>query len=205
MFFFGLPSGHYCIKPTLLNTVYYFDELIVAEIRKKSEVALRELYKAHFPMVANLICTNNGTEQEAKDVYQEAVIAFYEKAQQPDFVLTCKIKTYLYAVCRRLWLKRLAEKKRFHGNIEETESFLGIDEEMADMEEKEKRYTTMSHAMEGLGEPCLSIIKDFYIHDLSMEIISSKFGYTNADNAKNQKYKCLQRLKKLFFEKHKEE
>ncbi|PZR40009.1 MAG: RNA polymerase subunit sigma-70 [Azospira oryzae] len=193
------------MKPTLLNTVYYFDELIVAEIRKKSEVALRELYKTHFPMVVNLICTNNGSEQEAKDVYQEAVLAFYQKVQQPEFVLTCKIKTYLYAVCRRLWLKRLAEKKRFHGNIEESESFLGIEEEMTDIVEKEKRFDTMSRAMEGLGEPCLSIIKDFYIHDLSMEVIGGKFGYTNADNAKNQKYKCLQRLKKLFFEKHKEE
>jgi len=204
MFFFGLPSWHNCIKPTLLNTVYYFDELIVAEIRKKSEVALRELYKTHFPMIANLICTNSGTEQEAKDVYQEAVIAFYEKVQQPQFVLTCKIKTYLFAVCRRLWLKRLAEKKRFTGKIEETESFLEIEEEMTDIHEKEKRYITMSKAMEGLGEPCLSIIKDFYIHDLSMEVIGNKFGYTNADNAKNQKYKCLQRLKKLFFEEHKE-
>ncbi len=156
-------------------------------------------------MIVNLICTNNGSEQEAKDIYQEAVIAFYQKVQQPEFVLTCKIKTYLYAVCRRLWLKRLAEKKRFHGNIEETESFLGVEEEIVDIEEKEKRFDTMSKAMESLGEPCLSIIKDFYIHDLSMEVIGGKFGYTNADNAKNQKYKCLQRLKRLFFEKHKEE
>ena len=29
------------------------------------------------------------------------------------------------------------------------------------------------------------------------------FGYTNADNAKTQKYKCLMRLKKLFFAQYK--
>jgi hypothetical protein len=33
-----------------------------------------------------------------------------------------------------------------------------------------------------------------------MDDITEKFGYTNADNAKNQKYKCLKRLKKTFFE-----
>jgi RNA polymerase sigma factor (sigma-70 family) len=180
--------------------VYYFDELIVSEIRKKNEVALRELYKTNYPMIVNLICTNNGTEQEAKDVYQEAVIAFYERLQQEDFTLTCRIKTYLYAVCRRLWLKRLAEKKRYNGNIPEVESFLGIDREIENIEEKEKSYSQMNVALQGLGEPCRSIIEDFYIHDLSMEDIRVKFGYTNADNAKNQKYKCLQRLKKLFFE-----
>lgn len=182
--------------------MYYFDELIIAEIRKKNEVALKELYKTHFPMVVHLVCSNSGSEQEAKDIYQEAVIAFYEKVQLPDFVLTCKIKTYLYAVSRRLWLKRLSEKKRFHGNIEETESFIRIDEEMNDIEEKEIQYLNMSKAMEGLGEPCLTIMKDFYVHNQSMEMISKKYGYTNAENAKNQKYKCLQRLKKLFFAKH---
>ena len=176
-----------------------FEELILADIRKKDERALRELYRTHYPMVVHLICSNSGSEQEAKDIYQEAVIAFYEKAQQPQFTLTCKIKTYIYAVCRRLWLKRLSEKKRTSANILEAETFAGIDEAMIEMEENEKRFTKMGTALSALGEPCRTIIEDYYINDLSMEMISDKFGYTNADNAKNQKYKCLQRLKKLFF------
>jgi hypothetical protein len=50
-----------------------------------------------------------------------------------------------------------------------------------------------------LGEPCRGIIKDFYVDHLNMIEIADKYGYTNADNAKNQKYKCLQRLKKIYF------
>lgn len=151
-------------------------------------------------MVVNLICNNSGTEQEAKDVYQEAMIAFYERAQQPAFVLTCKIKTYLYAVCRRLWLKRLAEKKRMSISIPELETFEELETEVNEAEEREKKFKRMGDSLRALGEPCRSIMEDFYIHDFSMETISEKFGYTSADNAKNQKYKCLQRLKKLFFE-----
>lgn len=181
------------------TVAHYFDELILAEIRKKNEAALGELYKTHYPMVVNLICSNSGTEQEAKDVYQEAVIAFFERVQQPGFALTCKIKTYLYAVCRRLWLKRLAEKKRFNINIPETETFDGVEDEVNAAEQQELNFKRMRESLYALGEPCRSIIEDFYIHDFSMEIISEKFGYTSADNAKNQKYKCLQRLKKLFF------
>ena len=179
--------------------MYYFDELIIAEIRKKNEVALQELYKTHYPMIVHLICSNNGTEQEAKDIYQDAMIAFYERVQQPDFVLTCKIKTYIYAVSRHLWLKRLTQKKRYHGNVEEAESFLRVEEEMQSVDELEMDYLKMNEAMDGLGEPCVSIIRDFYVHGRSMEEIGVKYGYTNADNTKNQKYKCLQRLKKLFF------
>ena len=178
---------------------YYFDELILGELRKNNESVLRELYKTHYPMIFNLICSNSGTEQEAKDVYQETIIAFYEKVQQPDFALTCKIKTFLYAVARRLWLKRLSEKRRFTGGIEENESFAGIEDEMLDLEEKERTFRIMKESLESLGQPCQGILEDFYIKDLSMDEIRDKFGYTNADNAKNQKYKCLQRLKKIFF------
>jgi RNA polymerase sigma factor (sigma-70 family) len=179
--------------------VYYFDELIVSELRKKNPGVLQELYKSHFPMIESMVCLNNGTTQEAKDVYQDAVIAFYARVQDSDFVLSCKIKTYLYAVCRRLWLKRLNEKKRFHGKIEETETFLGIENEMEDVEEKEQLFQQMAVALDELGEPCRSIIEGFYFNSQTMDEIRDKFGYTNTDNAKNQKYKCLQRLKKLFF------
>lgn len=149
-------------------------------------------------MVVNLVCSNSGTEQEAKDVYQECLIAFYERVRQPGFTLTCKIKTYLYAVCRRLWLKRLSEKKRFP-DIAPGEVFPQIEEEMAEIEESEKKFMFIGKSLDNLGEPCRSIIEDFYVRDLSMDDIRDKHGYTSAENAKNQKYKCLQRLKKIFF------
>ncbi len=179
--------------------MYNFDELIIAEIRKRNEVALHELYRTHYPMIRNMVTSNSGTEDDAKDIYQEAVIVFYEKLQQQDFVLSCKIKTYLYAVCRRLWLKRLAERKWYNGNIEELETFLGVDDVADDAEESAIAFQRMQSSLAVLGEPCRTIITDFYIGNLGMEEITRKFGYTNADNAKNQKYKCLQRLKKIFF------
>jgi RNA polymerase sigma factor (sigma-70 family) len=200
IFTLGYLAGRFVLSPIIDRlTVYNFDELIVAEIRKNNEGVLRELYKAHYPMIRSLVLSNSGTEPEAKDVYQEAIIAFYESVQRQNFVLTCKIKTYLYAICRRLWLKRLSEKKRYHGKIEEVETFLGVEEELGELERREKEFAAMKTSLEALGEPCSTIIRDFYIGDMSMESISQKYGYTNADNAKNQKYKCLQRLKKLFF------
>ena len=176
-----------------------FDELQVEELRKKNTAALKQLYKTHYPMVLNLVLTNNGSEQEAKDVYQEAVIHFYERLQQVEFVLTCKIKTYLYAVSRRLWLKRLAEQKK-QVRIEEEERFGGIEDEMTELESKEKSFHAMDKALNHLGEPCRTIVEDYYLRSLTMDQITEKFGYTNADNTKNQKYKCLQRLKRIFFE-----
>lgn len=150
-------------------------------------------------MVLNLVLSNNGTEQEAKDIYQEAIIHFYERLQQAEFVLTCKIKTYLYAVSRKLWLKQLVARKK-EMRIGEDEQFAGIDEAMTEFESKEKEFNAMDESLNQLGEPCKSILEDFYLRSQTMEEITNKFGYTNTDNAKNQKYKCLQRLKRIFFD-----
>lgn len=57
----------------------------------------------------------------------------------------------------------------------------------------------MQKAILGLGEPCKSLLEAFYLEKKNMQEIATIFGYTNAENAKTQKYKCLIRLKKIFF------
>ncbi|MBC8110207.1 MAG: sigma-70 family RNA polymerase sigma factor [Verrucomicrobia bacterium] len=180
------------------------DEALLAALKDEDEKALTIVYKAHFPMVLHFISNNNGSEAEAKDIYQEAIMVLYENAQDEDFVLTCKIKTYLYSVARRLWLKKLAEKGKFVGRLDDFESFVSFEkEETEDMDEREMQFSLMHASLKKLGEPCRTILEDFFVNDLSMQEISEKMGYTNADNAKNQKYKCLIRLKKIFFSDYK--
>lgn len=173
------------------------DELIIA-LRSGDEQALRQVYRAHYTMVVNMVTNNAGSLQEAKDVYQETIIVFYENIRREGFELNCRLKTYLYSVARRIWLKQLERKKKFNGRIEDSDEFveLGMDEESR----REEQFAAMHVALESLGEPCRSILKDFYLNKQSMDEITLKFGYTNTDNTKNQKYKCLKRLKKLFFD-----
>jgi RNA polymerase sigma factor (sigma-70 family) len=185
--------------------VYLSDEALIAGIGRDDEAALKYLYKLYFPMVLNFIQNNNGTEDEAKDVYQDAVIIFYEKIKDGSLTLSCQIKTYLYSVCRRLWLKRLGEKSRHSVRPRDEEFFLELEDEKIPDPEKENRFLLMDESLLLLGEPCKTLLEDFYVNDLSMEQITEKFKYTNADNAKNQKYKCLLRLKKLFFTVYKPE
>jgi RNA polymerase sigma factor (sigma-70 family) len=182
-------------------TASYTDDEFVAAIRRGDDRALAQLYRLHLPMVSHYVLQNSGTEDEAKDVYQEGVMVFYEKVRDNSMELSCQIKTYLYAVCRRLWLKRLTEKTRFGGRLDDHEPYLetGAEADLEEAEERDRRFATMNEAMERLGEPCRSLLEGFYLLDKSMQQLTADFGYTNADNAKNQKYKCLVRLKKLFF------
>lgn len=151
-------------------------------------------------MVLKLILSNNGDEDDAKDIFQESVLVLYNKVKSGNFELNSKLKTFLYSVCRRLWLKRLNHQSRNTVDIRDFEDFLPVEDDLEQHEERDKHFKQMEHSLNQLGEPCKTIIEDFYIKARSMHEICEKFGYTNADNAKNQKYKCLQRLKKLFFE-----
>ena len=182
------------MKPVQVAT----EEEQIRLLQNGDDRILQVIYRQYYQTIVNLVMNNNGSLQEAKDIYQETLIIFYEKVKDENFELNCKLKTYLYSISRNLWLKQLQHKKRFTNSISDSEEYLEIPWEEAG--KKEDQYQAMHSALESLGEPCRSILKDFYMHSQSMEEITEKFGYTNADNAKNQKYKCLKRLKKVFFD-----
>jgi DNA-directed RNA polymerase specialized sigma24 family protein len=83
------------------------------------------------------------------------------------------------------------------------EAVIDVDEDLEGHERKDMELEMMEKAIGGLGEPCKSLIEAYYLQKKSMQDIAVAFGYTNADNAKTQKYKCLIRLKKIFFAQYK--
>ena len=161
--------------------------------------AIDTIYKDNFNMVQTFILHNNGSYDDARDVFQEAMIALYEKAQNDSFVLTCQIKTYVYSICRRLWLKRLQQMGRYSNQVDSLDETVPVEEDLELHEKRNAEFAIMDRAMGSLGEPCKSLLEGYYIKKMGMQELAAEFGYTNADNAKNQKYKCLMRLKKLFF------
>lgn len=179
-------------------------ELALLEgLAKNDKQAIETIYKLQFGMVQSLIINNNGTADDARDIFQEGIIVLYEKVKSGSFELNCQIKTYLYSVCRRLWLKRLQQMQKYRGEIGAIADTVQVEEEIESHEERNLEFGHMEQAMMNLGEPCKSLLEAYYLQKKNMSEIAGHFGYTNADNAKNQKYKCLMRLKKLFFAQYK--
>lgn len=178
------------------------DEEIVKAISKGEYAALSQIYALYFPAISSFVVQNNGSEEEAKDVFQEAVVLLYDKIKQEDFILKSKLQTYLYAVSRNIWLKQLRDKNTNYNttDISDYENELAEEGKDEDLERRQLEFEKMESALEKLGNPCKEILTKFYIKEKSMQEISEQMGYTNANNVKTQKYKCLQRLKKYFFE-----
>jgi RNA polymerase sigma factor (sigma-70 family) len=162
--------------------------------------SIEAIYKGSYNSVQSMILTNQGSVDDARDVFQESLIVLYEKVRQGDFELNCQIKTYLYAVCRRLWLKKLQQQKRMYPQWDESAEPVSVDTDLERHLREDADYDRMEKAIQQLGEPCKGLLEAYYLQKQNMATIAASFGYTNADNAKNQKYKCLMRLKKIFFQ-----
>ena len=186
-----------------MKSVNFWSEMdLLQGIREDNENAIKTVYKLHFPMIENFIRQNGGSGQEAKDLFQDGFLVLYNNLKNPVFTLDCKIKTYIYSVCKRIWLTELKRKSKAPAVVDGIDEFINIDE--SDIEEHNKHENSLlqlQSSLVKLGEPCNVLLSDYYLNNLSMQQIAEKMGYTNADNAKTQKYKCLLRLKKIFFEK----
>lgn len=172
-------------------------------LAKNDRKSVETIYKQYYGMVQALIINNNGSSDDARDIFQEAIIVLYEKAKSGSFELNCQLKTYVYSVCRRLWLKRLQQQQKYLPHINGIEDTVPVDEELDTHDQLNADFHLMEKAMLHVGEPCRSLLEAFYLQKRNMIDIAGQFGYTNADNAKNQKYKCLMRLRKLFFAEYK--
>ena len=175
------------------------EQALLKGLANNDSKAVDSLYKSHFPMVQHFVINNNGSFDDAKDVFQEAMITLYEKVQTDSFTLTCQIKTYLFSICKHLWLKRLQQMGKYNAPLSSEEESVSVEVDMEEFNKKDAAFAIMDRALNSLGEPCKSLLEGYYLNRKGMQELADDFGYTNADNAKNQKYKCLLRLKKLFF------
>jgi len=177
----------------------YNEQALLKGLANNDSKAVETLYKSHFGMIQHFVTNNNGSLDDARDIFQEAMITLYEKVQTDSFSLTCQIKTYLFSICKHLWLKRLKQMGRYSTPLSTEEESVSVEMDMDESAKKDAAFAIMDRALNSLGEPCKSLLEGYYLNKKDMQALAAEFGYTNSDNAKNQKYKCLMRLKKLFF------
>jgi RNA polymerase sigma factor (sigma-70 family) len=200
---YGLRIFTFSIKIDNCVTTDSNEQGLLKGLAQNERKSIEAIYRDHYSMVQSLIINNSGTSDDAKDIFQEALIVLYEKARSGSFELHAQLKTYIYAVCRRMWLKRLQMNQRFSGDLANAEDTISIAEDLERYEHRNADFELMERAMQYLGEPCKSLLESYYLQKKNMTEIAREFGYTNAENAKNQKYKCLMRLKKIFFGQYK--
>jgi len=167
---------------------------IISGILSGNQQVFNDLYEHEFPKVVWLILRNSGNMDSAKDVFQDALVILIEKVNHLEHDLTCSIKTYLYSICRRLWLEQLRKDKK---TIHLTDSYDHIETDLVIINHDTipDIYDEINDAIEKLGNPCKQLLEAFYYKNMSWDEIAKALGYKNAASAKNQKYKYLERIR----------
>ncbi|RYZ94768.1 MAG: sigma-70 family RNA polymerase sigma factor [Sphingobacteriaceae bacterium] len=158
----------------LLNTPVQREELFI------------QLYKKAFPAAANYVRKMGGTFDEARDIFQDALVIYYEKALTAQTQINTSDTAYLLGITRHLWLKKNKENNKL-------QPLDGYD--INENEEQLPSPARIMHYLETAGQKCMEMLRAFYYDKLPVKDIATLFGYSGERSATVQKYKCLEKVR----------
>jgi RNA polymerase sigma factor (sigma-70 family) len=166
---------------------------------KEVDLSLKYLYRAHYELLATYVLNNNGSRDDASDIFQEVIIAFVNLVRAGKFRGEASVRTFLYSLTRNTWLNELKKRGRARTREMNYEK-LGEKEERAIQTGIEYRQMNqkLMEVLSMLGENCKKILVLYYYENLSMKEILASSGYDNEQVVRNKKYKCLKKMEELI-------
>jgi RNA polymerase sigma factor (sigma-70 family) len=168
---------------------------IINLLKRNDQSVFEYLYEYELPKIVRLVIKNSGNIESAEDIFQEALLILYEKVCKNELNLTCSFSTYLYSVSRILWLEQLRLKDNNLVLFEDYE-FIKVDSLIEDSITVPEDYENVKSIIINLGKSCQDLLEYYYFRKMDWKEIAQKLGYSNEGSARNQKYKCIQRIKK---------
>lgn len=168
----------------------------VQAIRRNDETALQQLYLANYSKVESFVLNNNGSTDQAKDVFQEAFIAVWRNIQLNRFEPknNTALDGYLYQIAKNKWMDYL--RSNHHTKLVRMENITVAGETDDMMEEEESYLQAIKKHFATLGDNCRKILTMYYYENESLRTIADTMGWTEP-TAKNNKYRCIQKLREL--------
>jgi RNA polymerase sigma factor (sigma-70 family) len=164
-------------------------------IRRNDTIVLQYIYRNFYSKINFFIKKNSGDDDDANDVFQEAIIIIYRKLKANDLVLDCSFETYLYSVCRFLWLKQLdkrkIEKEKIKDNHEYSDDI--YDDGLEKVVDLNERYRLYQKHFTNLGKDCQKVLQ-LYFDKVPLKNIAQIMGFKSEKYAKKRKFKCKEYL-----------
>jgi RNA polymerase sigma factor (sigma-70 family) len=169
------------------------EEELITGIRNHNSEDLEYIYRTYFPMIEAYILHNSGNREQAKDVFQDAMMILYDKVRSRELKLTCKFGTYLYAICKNIWIQ---ERKKYllHSDKLRHQPLMVNDPGNEKDPLLEKHLTELFHKhFSELSQDCRKILTMFF-NDFTIEEIREKMNYKDLHHAADRKYRCKKSL-----------
>ena len=166
-------------------------------IARKDNKTFLYLYKEYQGQILRMVEKNSGNADDALDIFQEGIIALWTNISQGKFTFSesAKVSSYLYAMCRNIWISRLRKQKPVL-TIEESGDLTDA-AELEEMQTQHELISELEQHFRQLGESCRKLLHLFYYQKASLKAIAGQLNITEK-TAKNNKYRCMQSLKTIY-------
>jgi RNA polymerase sigma factor (sigma-70 family) len=188
------------LQSMLDNKHHYDDEsALVQALKNRETAAFESVYRQYYKMTAAFVRQNNGSQDDAQDVFQEALIILIKNLNKVDFVLKVKVSTFLQAIVRKYWLYKLRDRKTASVEVEdlhndtrwsETEAVLG-NENAFDV-----KHAVIATVFQQIKGDCRTLLEGFYFHKKPLGELATDMGWT-ADFVKVKKKRCMNSMREL--------
>jgi RNA polymerase sigma factor (sigma-70 family) len=164
-------------------------------IRRNDTIVLQYIYKNFYSKINFFIKKNSGDDDDANDVFQEAIIIIFRKLKANELVLDCTFETYLYSVCRFLWLKQLEKRKVEKEKIKDNHEYHDdiYDDGLERVVDLNERYRLYQKHFTNLGKDCQKVLQ-LYFDKVPLKNIAQIMGFKSEKYAKKRKFKCKEYL-----------
>jgi RNA polymerase sigma factor (sigma-70 family) len=176
------------------------DARILDQIRNGKEEALAKLYEANERQVVAYVRANNGSEDDADDMLQEALVVLWERVRTGRYEHKARISTFVFATVRNMWLRRLARKRREVAVDMENDQTPSDNKSPLDEIIETEETAGIAEALNRIGDPCRKLLLLYYWEERSMDQIAGLMGFANSDTVKSKKYQCKKALAKVLAE-----
>lgn len=170
---------------------------IVSKDAKERKIALEHFYEMVFEKIKTYVFRNGGNAQDAEDIFQDGLIAFYNNVSIGKFKKESKPETYLYSICKNIWLQKLRHLKRSAVSLDNSE--LSNESSEVSMELNSFIFNKIFHE---LSVDCQRILTEFYFKGRSIKDLKKSLGFNSDQVVKNKKGRCLTYLTQII-QKHK--
>ena len=169
----------------------YTDAQIMEGILHSDRKVLDFIYLRFYGKVERFLIGRGGDPEHIRDVFQEALMVIFQKVSDKGLVLSCTFSTYLFAVCKNIWMHDM-RKKKYH-LVEDALLDVALESEDTDREMEEKLTTLYEHHFQQLSQDCRELLR-MHFNGASLADIMKKFGYSSEHYTSDRKYRCKQSL-----------
>jgi RNA polymerase sigma factor (sigma-70 family) len=171
------------------------DNRILAGIRDCDEKVVAAVYSECFMSIRHLVTYNHGTPDDAKDLFQDAMVIVCERLQAGNLELSCSFNTFLYSIARNLWFRRLAARgKTIHLDREIPDDSLSpVRQQKVSVSIQEEKMAMIQRHYDTLTERCKKIIR-LMLKRSSTEQIMKAMGFSSVAYTRKRKYQCKHSL-----------